>query len=261
MTSNIGTRPAGRQAGLATTAPHPPIEPTALAATALALARRLVDGATLWCASPKWPWHAQHLAVEFVHPVVVGARAFDAVAVPDGDPVDWLRPQVRPGDVVAVIAEGADPTAGRLARRVPLWGARTLWLAVGSPPTEGAHHALVVAADPEAAWSGQVVLAYHLLWELTQLCLEHPGLLAEPPPATAADTGHCITCSDEGRLAEVCWPGTPDATVRTERGEEVVDVTAVGPLEIGTLLLVHAGTAVAVVAEDEPPPRRPVGNR
>jgi hypothetical protein len=27
-------------------------------------------------------------------------------------------------------------------------------------------------------YDGTVVRAYHVLWELTQICLEHPGLVA-----------------------------------------------------------------------------------
>ncbi|HWH30837.1 MAG TPA: hypothetical protein VNU26_18090, partial [Mycobacteriales bacterium] len=43
-----------------------------VAGAALLLARRLHAGGTLWCASPAWPHHAQHVAVEFIHPVIVG---------------------------------------------------------------------------------------------------------------------------------------------------------------------------------------------
>ena len=52
-----------------------------LAAAALALARRFAAGATMWCVSPHWPSHGRHVAVEFVHPVIVGKRALPAVHV------------------------------------------------------------------------------------------------------------------------------------------------------------------------------------
>ena len=35
----------------------------------------------------EWPEHARHVAVEFVHPVIMGKRALPAVAVADDDPV------------------------------------------------------------------------------------------------------------------------------------------------------------------------------
>ena len=44
-------------------------------------------GATMWCVAPVWPEHARHVAVEFVHPVIMGKRALPAVAVDDPDPV------------------------------------------------------------------------------------------------------------------------------------------------------------------------------
>ena len=52
-----------------------------LAITALSLARRFAAGTTMWCVAPEWPEHARHVAVEFVHPVLVGKRALPAVSV------------------------------------------------------------------------------------------------------------------------------------------------------------------------------------
>ena len=49
--------------------------------------------------------------------------------------------------------------------------------------------------------TGTFVLMYHLLWELTHVCFEHPGLLK--PPADECTDDVCVTCSDEGRLGEV----------------------------------------------------------
>ncbi|MBA3339461.1 MAG: HypC/HybG/HupF family hydrogenase formation chaperone, partial [Geodermatophilaceae bacterium] len=77
------------------------------------------------------------------------------------------------------------------------------------------------------------------------VCFEHPGLLS-PPVAECTDEV-CVTCSDEGRLAEVILaPSTPfgDALVRTEAGEEWIDVTMVAPVTPGDLVLIHAGTAL-----------------
>ncbi len=49
-----------------------------------------------------------------------------------------------------------------------------------------------------AAHGGDMVLLYHLLWELTHVVLEHPGLLV-PENACADDV--CITCRTKGVLA------------------------------------------------------------
>ena len=104
------------------------------------------------------------------------------------------------------------------------------------------------ASQPGAArHDGSVVRLYHLLWELTHVCFEHPGAV-EPAADGAAPV--CITCSDEGRLAEVLAV-EPDglASVRSATGTETVDTALVAPVAIGDLVLVHAGTAIAVVSE------------
>jgi hydrogenase maturation factor len=94
------------------------------------------------------------------------------------------------------------------------------------------------------------VRLYHLLWELTHVCFEHPGLLDEPAPIAE---GSCITCSDEGRVAEVqVPPASPGAgaLVRAGLGTEWVDVTLVGDVVPGDLLLVHAGFALTRLDSD-----------
>ncbi len=75
-----------------------------LAGAALALARRFAAGATMWCLAPEWPEHARHVAVEFVHPVIMGKRALPAVAVGDRNPVSALRALTRPGDILCAVA-------------------------------------------------------------------------------------------------------------------------------------------------------------
>ena len=58
----------------------------------------------MWCLAPSWQPHAQHIAVEFVHPVIVGKRALPAVALTDPDLVDVVRVSVRSGDIVIAVA-------------------------------------------------------------------------------------------------------------------------------------------------------------
>jgi hydrogenase maturation factor len=86
-----------------------------------------------------------------------------------------------------------------------------------------------------------------LLWELTHVCFEHPGLLREPDVCT---DDVCITCSDEGRLGEVLTAtGDGMATVRTANGVETVATALVDPVAPAELVLVHAGTAISRVEE------------
>lgn len=216
-----------------------------LAAAALGLARAFAHGATLWCAAPSWPQHASHVAVEFVHPVVVGARALPAVAVSTEDVAAGLRTNTRSGDVLLLAAPVSDLVAADLARRAPAWGVSVLWIGCGPTPAPGAaDYVLWLPEEPAAPYDGRLVLLYHLLWELTHVCFEHPGLLA---PAPACDGPVCITCSDEGRLAEVARVDGLTAHVRTATGVEDVDLALIGAARPGDLVLVHAGSAISRV--------------
>ena len=65
-----------------------------LAVASLALARRFAAGATMWCVAPQWPSHGRHVAVEFVHPVIMGKRALSAVSVGGADAIRSRAPGV-----------------------------------------------------------------------------------------------------------------------------------------------------------------------
>ena len=221
-----------------------------LAAIALALARRFSAGATMWCLAPDWPEHAHHVAVEFVHPVIMGKRALPAVAVVDDDPVSCLRVQVRRHDVLLVV--GRESNAARsVLERARIWGLTTVWIGCGSRPAPGAADHVVWVDDdgPAAPYDGRLTQRYHLLWELTHVCFEHPGLLASVEDCVDEV---CITCSDEGSVAEVVQGGTAHAVVRDPRGTTTVDTLLVGAVVPGDLVLLHAGTAIARVDAVDP---------
>lgn len=235
-----------------------------LAAAALSLARVFGRGGTLWCIAPEQPEHARHIAVEFVHPVLVGKRALPAVSIAGWDPAAILRPLVRAGDaVIAVSRIDSVPTVA-VMRRAEAWGATTIWIGSGPRPAmRQADHILWVDeeagdeigeetgeepgdGDGPASRDGRLVLLYHVLWELTHVCFEHPGLLAASEGCDGGEV--CVTCTDEGRLGEVIDPDGPGAArVRTARGLETIDTTIVDALERGDLVLIHAGTAIAVM--------------
>jgi hypothetical protein len=220
-----------------------------LSHAALALARRFAADATLWCIAPAWPEHARHVAVEFVHPVIVGTRALPAVAVDGPDPVGALRAMVRRGDVLVAVGPSSDAVIREVLRRADAWGIETVWIGTGDDPPAGAADHVLWVHDADAVHDGGLVLRYHLLWELTHVCFEHPGLLR--PVDTVCTDEVCITCSDEGRVGEVVTVGAAhDATVRVAGGLEPVDVTLVAPVHPGELVLVHAGTAIALLEED-----------
>lgn len=231
-----------------------------LAAAALTLAKRFAAGATMWSIAPSWEPHALHIAVEFVHPVIVGKRALPAVALTGPDLVDLVRVSARPGDIVIAVAGADDPQVRSVMRRGPAWGTTTIWIGSGAQRPRGgftasaADHVLWLDdPDPRVPATGGFVLFYHLLWELTHVCFEHSGLL-KPEPSEAV----CVTCSDEGRLGEVVSPSRSGqapamATVRTARGVENVITALVDPVAAGDLVLVHAGAAISRLDEEDLP--------
>jgi hypothetical protein len=220
-----------------------------LSAAALDLARKFHDGATLWVISPQWEPHAHHVAVEFVHPVIMGKRALPSVALVEPDPVAQARVASQPGDLLIAVASADEAAVVDAMRRAPAWGVLTLWIGSGPrPPAGAANHILWIDSDdPMVPATGTFVLMYHLLWELTHVCFEHPGLLK---PTECTDEV-CVTCSDEGRLGEVALEPSREsseasgqALVRTADGEEWVDTTILGEVRVNDLVLVHAGTAI-----------------
>jgi hydrogenase maturation factor len=225
-----------------------------LAAAAFTLAKRFAAGATMWSIAPGWESHALHIAVEFIHPVIVGKRALPAVAITGPDVVDVVRVSVRPGDIVVGVSGADNPDVRSVMRRSPAWGVTTVWIGSGERPKPGvADHVLWLDdPDPRVPATGGFVLFYHLLWELTHVCFEHPGLLKEAvQEGDACADDVCVTCSDEGRLGEVLAASADGmAEVRTARGVENVATTLVDPVAAGELVLVHAGTAISRVGDD-----------
>ena len=122
------------------------------------------------------------MAVEFVHPVIMGKRALPAFALTGSDLVARAGVAVRTGDILIAVAGGQDADVADLMRRAPAWGAASAWIGSGPrPPAGAADHVLWIDdPDPMAPATGRFVLLYHLLWELTHVCFEHSGLLTEP---------------------------------------------------------------------------------
>lgn len=209
----------------------------ALAAASLVLARRLHTGtSTLWCWSPEARSDADHVVVEFVHPVIVGKRAVPAAAV---DSCDHLRRSARPGDVLLAIGRGDDEAIADAVRRTPAWGVEAVWLATGAPPPPDTNGSVV--------WLGEmrdradVVCAYHVLWELVHVCFEHPAVLSE----TGDEPPSCPTCADGAEVGEVRSVGRRDeATVLIGGIEREIDLSLVGHCGPGDLVMVHAGVAI-----------------
>jgi hydrogenase maturation factor len=222
-----------------------------LAAAALTLARRFAAGATMWCVAPMWPSHGRHVAVEFVHPVIVGTRALPAISIDGAQARESVRLLARPGDVLLAVSTADDACTADLLGRAEAWGLTRVWIGAGPRPIGGRaeHIVWLEGADPHVATrSGDVVLLYHLLWELTHVVFEHPGLLRAEPDCTEEV---CVTCSDEGRVAEVRHTlGDGMVEVIVDGRLETIDATLVAPVTSGDLVLVHAGVALTALGDD-----------
>jgi D-sedoheptulose 7-phosphate isomerase len=140
---------------------------------------------------------AQHVAVEFVHPVIVGKRALPAISLTaDVATVTGVAQRDGLAEVFAhqikILAEPADialgiSTDGRCAnvlRGLEVangLGMLTVALVGGDGGAIGASPAVdhvLLAASTDARVVKEVhVTTYHVLWELVHVFFEQPGLL------------------------------------------------------------------------------------
>ena len=148
-----------------------------------AMAERFARGGRLVStgATPQARSDARHVAVEFVHPVIVGKRAFPGIGL--GAEGGILTAQLdlvcKPDDIMIGFGEENDPeTAAAVSRARGLGCLTVAFASVGAewvfePPS----------ADPFVRQE-LVETLYHLLWELVHVFFEHRGLLegrdAEP---------------------------------------------------------------------------------
>ena len=140
---------------------------------------------------------AQHVAVEFVHPVIVGKRALPAISLTTdvatvtgiaeragvaaifahqirylADPADIALGLSADGNTASVLA-GLEAARERGLLTIALAGGDGGQIAAG----KAADHVLVApSADPRVVKELQVT-AYHVLWELVHVFFEQPGVL------------------------------------------------------------------------------------
>lgn len=144
------------------------------------MARRFAGGGRLLAlgAGPAGASDADHVAVEFVHPVIVGKRALPALAL-EGD----LSEQVRLLGSVDDIAMGIDPRGDdpRVTSALEAACRRgLLTVALAGPALADPRrwdHAFVVGDDDPLAVQETLETLYHVLWELVHVFFDHEGLL------------------------------------------------------------------------------------
>ncbi len=140
---------------------------------------------------------AQHIAVEFVHPVIVGKRALPALSLTNDvatvtgiaageGPAEVFAHQIdqlaHPEDIAlgvtidgrcAAVLRGLEVAAARGLLTVALAGGDGGPIATSSAVE---HVLLARSEDPRVVKELQVTL-YHVLWELAHVFLEQPGVL------------------------------------------------------------------------------------
>ena len=149
---------------------------------ALWLARAFTSGRALMVRSPGCEDHAHHVAVEFVHPVVAGARSLPAAAegASTAGPPSSAPSPIGTGTEWSSMADPSPSTPSPIGT-----GTDARWCHLLIGPPDGGHFDLSIPTD---AGDAATMTGYHLLWELVQVALEHPGLVGGGP--TGDTTGH-----------------------------------------------------------------------
>lgn len=152
-----------------------------------AMAERFARGGRLLAAActPAERSDARHVAVEFVHPVIVGKRALPALALTaDGESL---------ADQVGLLARGEDILIGfgdEAALAAAMQRARTAGcLTLGFAERCGAEHVFKPPSDDPLVCQELVETLYHILWELVHVFFEHRGLLAGRSQRRSHDAG------------------------------------------------------------------------
>ena len=137
--------------------------------------------------SPTARSDARHVAVEFVHPVIVGKRALPAIGLAgEGGDLDRQVELLARADDIA-IAFGADEDGGEAARAVAL--ARALGCLTIAFSAAGAEWEFEPPTDDPYICQELVETLYHVLWELVHVFFEHRGLLSGRTERRGHDAG------------------------------------------------------------------------
>ncbi len=136
--------------------------------------------------SPAARSDARHIAVEFVHPVIVGKRALPALGLAaEGGPLaTQVEAVAEPDDIVVGFEAESDPETRAALSRARERGCMTI--AFGAA---GAEWEFEPADDDPFVRQELIETLYHLLWELVHVFFDHRGLLAGRQTRAVHDTG------------------------------------------------------------------------
>jgi D-sedoheptulose 7-phosphate isomerase len=137
--------------------------------------------------SPAARSDARHVAVEFVHPVIVGKRALPAIGLAGegGDLADQVKLLARTDDIAMGFEAGAPD--GEAAAALDVARDRGCLTIAFAPAC--AEWAFPPPTDDSAIAQELVETLYHVLWELVHVFFEHRGLLSGRAPRRTHDAG------------------------------------------------------------------------
>lgn len=139
--------------------------------------------------SPAARSDVRHIAVEFVHPVIVGKRALPAIGLAgEGGPLMRQVDLVAEPDDIAIAFGTAGDGGGSATAALALARERGC-LTVCFEHGTNAEWELVPASDDASVRQEVVETAYHVLWELVHVFFEHRGLLAGRDTRRVHDSG------------------------------------------------------------------------
>ncbi len=137
--------------------------------------------------SPAARSDARHVAVEFVHPVIVGKRALPALALAgEGGPLaEQVELTAEPADIA--IGFGAGQDGGEAAAALALARERGCLTLAFAPA--GAEWEFAPPGTDPSIRQELVETLYHVLWELVHVFFDHRGLLEGREARQVHDTG------------------------------------------------------------------------
>ena len=114
---------------------------------------------------------AQHVSVEFVHPVIVGKRALPGLDLSLSFR-EWVPAILRPDDIVMGFGPpGGDPEVLQLLHEVRERGVQTFAL-----PGDGTDYAAEAPSPDPFIHQEMIEILYHTLWETVHVFFEHREL-------------------------------------------------------------------------------------
>jgi D-sedoheptulose 7-phosphate isomerase len=140
--------------------------------------------------SPAARSDARHVAVEFVHPVIVGKRALPALGLAgEGGDLAAQVDLLAGGDDIAMGFGAGDDDGADGAAAAALGVARRRGCLTIAFAAAGAEWEFLPPSDDPQIRQELVETLYHVLWELVHVFFDHRGLLSGRSPRRTHDAG------------------------------------------------------------------------